>query len=235
MRILIIRHGDPDYERDSLTEKGWREVELLAERLEKTEINDFYVSPLGRARDTAQPTLKRHKKSALICDWLQEFPPQIQRPDKGGEKTITWDWLPQDWTADARYFQAEEWYKTEIMQAGNVEAAYRHVTEGLDRVLAEHGYVREGKLYRAEKSNRETIAFFCHFGLECVLLSHLMNVSPHDFMASCLCSTLLCNYPDYRGTPSGKGGFPHEQLWGYFPSVCWRGRFFLSGKILRNL
>lgn len=35
MRILIIRHGDPDYERDSLTEKGWREVELLAERLEK--------------------------------------------------------------------------------------------------------------------------------------------------------------------------------------------------------
>lgn len=178
MRVLIIRHGDPDYERDSLTEKGWREVELLAERLEKTEINDFYVSPLGRARDTAQPTLKRHKKSALICDWLQEFPPQIQRPDKGGEKTITWDWLPQDWTADVRYFQAEEWYKTEIMQAGNVEAAYRHVTEGLDRVLAEHGYVREGKLYRAEKSNRETIAFFCHFGLECVLLSHLMNVSP---------------------------------------------------------
>ena len=107
---------------------------------------------MGRARDTAQPTLKRYKKSALICDWLQEFPPQIQRPDKGGEKTITWDWLPQDWTADVRYFQAEEWYKTEIMQAGNVEAAYHHVTEGLDRVLAEHGYVREGKLYRAEKS-----------------------------------------------------------------------------------
>ena len=234
MRILIIRHGDPDYERDSLTEKGWREVELLAERLEKTEINDFYVSPLGRARDTAQPTLKRHKKSALICDWLQEFPPQIQRPDKGGEKTITWDWLPQDWTADARYFQAEEWYKTEIMQAGNVEAAYRHVTEELDRVLAEHGYVREGKLYRARVRPGNHCLFLSFRAGMCASVSP-DECFPHDFMASCLCSTLFCNYPDYRGTPSGKGGFPHEQLWGYFPSVCWRGGFFLSGKILRNL
>ena len=27
MKILIIRHGDPDYAADSLTEKGWREAE----------------------------------------------------------------------------------------------------------------------------------------------------------------------------------------------------------------
>ena len=33
MRFLIIRHGDPDYEKDSLTEKGWREAALLADRL----------------------------------------------------------------------------------------------------------------------------------------------------------------------------------------------------------
>lgn len=26
MRILIVRHGDPDYEIDSLTEKGWGEA-----------------------------------------------------------------------------------------------------------------------------------------------------------------------------------------------------------------
>lgn len=30
MRLIIIRHGDPDYERDSLTQKGWREAEPLA-------------------------------------------------------------------------------------------------------------------------------------------------------------------------------------------------------------
>ena len=33
MRILIVRHGDPDYEIDSLTEKGWGEAGHLAERL----------------------------------------------------------------------------------------------------------------------------------------------------------------------------------------------------------
>ena len=35
MKLLIVRHGDPDYEKDSLTEKGWREAEYLAEKLEK--------------------------------------------------------------------------------------------------------------------------------------------------------------------------------------------------------
>ena len=39
MRILIIRHGDPDYENDTLTQKGWREADLLAKRLAKIGIN----------------------------------------------------------------------------------------------------------------------------------------------------------------------------------------------------
>ena len=30
MNIYIIRHAEPDYEHDSLTEKGWREAELLS-------------------------------------------------------------------------------------------------------------------------------------------------------------------------------------------------------------
>ena len=29
MKLLIVRHGDPDYDIDSLTEKGWKEVEYL--------------------------------------------------------------------------------------------------------------------------------------------------------------------------------------------------------------
>ena len=47
-----------------------------------------------------------------------------------------------------------------------------------DQLLAAHGYVREGKRYRAERSNRDTLVFFCHFALGSVLLSHLLNVSP---------------------------------------------------------
>ena len=55
---------------------------------------------------------------------------------------------------------------------------YDHVIEEFDRFLAEHGYVREGAHYRVEKESDETVTFFCHFGISCVLLSHLWNVSP---------------------------------------------------------
>ena len=59
MRILIVRHGDPDYSIDSLTETGWKEAKLLAARLSKIDIKDFYVSPLGRAQDTLKPTMEK--------------------------------------------------------------------------------------------------------------------------------------------------------------------------------
>lgn len=59
MRLLFIRHGEPDYEKDSLTEKGFREAEYLAEYLAGEKIDTCYVSPLGRAKDTAAPTLKK--------------------------------------------------------------------------------------------------------------------------------------------------------------------------------
>ena len=42
MRIMIIRHGDPDYEIDGLTEKGKREAQLLADRLVREDITRVY-------------------------------------------------------------------------------------------------------------------------------------------------------------------------------------------------
>lgn len=179
MRLLIIRHGDPDYEKDSLTEKGWREAALLADRISKLDVAAFYVSPLGRARDTASLTLKKMNREAVTCDWLQEFWPRINRPDAAGvRKTLAWDWLPEDWTKEESYFRRDRWAETDVMREGGVGEAYEKVIRGFDQVLAGHGYVREGEYYRAERPNKDTIVFFCHFGLECVLLSRLMNVSP---------------------------------------------------------
>ncbi|MCQ2507154.1 MAG: histidine phosphatase family protein [Dorea sp.] len=177
MRLLIIRHGDPDYSIDSLTPEGWKEAELLSERLMKTKIDHYYVSPLGRAKDTASLTLKKKGEEAIECDWLQEFPPRIWRPDVTEKKMIPWDWLPEDWTKDPKHYDYEEWCKTDIMKEGEVEKTFSYVTEKFDELLAKHGYVREGNLYRVEKANTETIAIFCHFGLECVLLGHLLGIS----------------------------------------------------------
>lgn len=55
---------------------------------------------------------------------------------------------------------------------------YDYVTKNFDALLAEHGYERCGNLYHVTKANTDTLAFFCHFGLECVLLSHLLGISP---------------------------------------------------------
>ena len=43
MKLLIIRHGDPDYKNDTLTEKGWREAEYVAEMLSDRDITEFYT------------------------------------------------------------------------------------------------------------------------------------------------------------------------------------------------
>ena len=178
MKLLIVRHADPDYSIDSLTEKGWREAEYLSQRLSKLTVKDFYVSPLGRAKDTASLTLEKIGRTAVECKWLREFMPSINRPDRAERSHIAWDWLPQDWTVDERYYSADSWWDTEIMREGQVGEEYRWVTENFDRLLAEHGYRRDGNLYQAEEANNDTLVFFCHFGLECVLLAHLLHVSP---------------------------------------------------------
>ena len=176
MRILLIRHAEPDYAVDGLTEKGKREAALLAERIARMEISEFYVSPLGRARDTAAPTLEKTGRTAQVCDWLQEFPTKVCRPDRPDRGSVAWDWLPQDWTARENFFRYDTWY--EEPEFREVKAEYLRVTEALDALLAAHGYERDGFLYRAVRPNRQTLALFCHFGIAAALMSHLMNVSP---------------------------------------------------------
>ncbi len=178
MKILIIRHGDPDYEIDSLTEKGRREAALLAEKLSHEKIHAFYVSPLGRAKLTASYTLDKMGRTGKECPWLREFHAPIMKPNRPDKPTIPWDWLPEDWTEEPRYFSPYHWFETDVMKEGRVKEEYDLVVSALDELLSTHGYERSGNLYKAVAPNEDCIAFFCHFGLECVLLSHLLNISP---------------------------------------------------------
>lgn len=131
MRILIIRHGDPDYEHDSLTPKGWKEAEYLSDRISKMDIAAFYVSPLGRAKDTASLTLKKMNRTATECPWLREFAPTIQRPDVTDRRMISWDWLPQDWTKEEEFYRRDLWYTQENMKEGKVKEEYDWVRSGM--------------------------------------------------------------------------------------------------------
>ncbi len=242
MRLIMIRHGDPDYERDSLTEKGWKEASLLAERISRLPVKDFYVSPLGRARDTASLTLERMGQTASVCPWLREFAPQIMRPDAGGHTTISWDWLPEDWRVVEEFYRRDLWTTPQIMQEAaatdpetgevrtGIREEYNWVVQGLDKLLAEHGYVREGELYRTERANRDTLVFFCHFGVECVILSHLLGVSPmvlwHGTAAAPTSVTTLYTEERRRGKASfrmtGFGDISHLYAAGEEPAFAAR-------------
>ena len=46
-KLIIVRHGDPDYEKDSLTEKGFREAELLSDRIAKLDIKKVMIVSFG--------------------------------------------------------------------------------------------------------------------------------------------------------------------------------------------
>ena len=134
MKLVIVRHADPDYSIDSLTPTGWKEAELLSERLVKTPADAYYVSPLGRAKDTASLTLKKLGRTAETKEWLREFSPRIVKPGMDRSTSI-WDWLPEIWTKELRYYDPEEWYHTDAMRSVNAEQEYKWVTKEFDRLL----------------------------------------------------------------------------------------------------
>lgn len=213
MRILIVRHGDPDYEHDSLTEKGWREADYLSDLIYKmdSEHKDgntyYYSSPYGRAWNTASQAMKKLDRTAEVLPWIREFDIMIDRPDDTTRKRIPWDWLPQDWTQDQRFYHGDQWFKNERMEGGNVGEEYRKVTDQFDALLAKHGYRREGgNYYIVEKPNHDTIVLFCHFGVESVLLSHIWGVSPmvvwHGFCAQPSSVTTIVTEERRKGVAS---------------------------------
>ena len=58
MRIIFIRHGEPDYRNDCLTETGREQALLAAERIQGEGIEEIWSSPLGRAYETAEAASK---------------------------------------------------------------------------------------------------------------------------------------------------------------------------------
>ncbi len=178
MRLLIIRHAEPDYAHNCLTPSGEEEAAALARCIENYHIDDCYTSPMGRALLTAKPCLETLGKRAGTLDWLREFSYPFKRPDDMPCNTICWDWLPRCWADEPAYAQEDAWLETPLFASSVIPEKYRWVSGELDRLLASYGYRREGHLYRAEASNHKTVALFCHFGVESVLLGHLLNIPP---------------------------------------------------------
>ena len=194
MRILLIRHGEPDYVHDVLTQKGQREAQLLSRQLVREHIEDFYLSPLVRAQETALPTLQACGKEGETLPWLREFttaldlnkypefrsffPDSAPAPDGSYIRPILWDMIPAALVSDPSYLSTDNWKNSPLVRKTDAYDRYTQVGRGLDEILARYGYERDGQLYRTAQGTDKTIAFFCHFGVTCVMLSWLFNISP---------------------------------------------------------
>lgn len=180
MKLLIIRHGNPDYAHDTLTEKGWEEARALAVRLKEYHIDHIYVSPLGRAQDTARPTAEAIGIQPVVMDWLREFPAGIKTPQRP-EGTCPWEMHPLNWSAKPGLNGRESWKMTEPFAESRCPEVFEHIGASFDALLAEHGYTRDGDIYHMDPEkapNHKTLAFFCHQGLGLALFSHIVGLSP---------------------------------------------------------
>ena len=177
MRILLIRHAEPDYTVDSLTPKGRVEAELLSRRLVHYNIRDFYVSPLGRAKDTAAYTLEKLNRTAEALPWLAEFRGRCVDPETGMQR-LPWDLPPRVWSALPGARDVSTWADAPLFEGSDVKAVWQETVDGVHALLARYGFRKDGPVWRCESNSRDTLALFCHFGISMAVLGVLTDCSP---------------------------------------------------------
>lgn len=176
MRIIFIRHGEPDYERDCLTPLGHLQARAAAERLQSEGVEALYSSPMGRARETARYAADQLGLPVTILDFMRE---------------LRWDGHPWD-TADA--LPALGWDLTDPLWPAHPLYADNRVVQSVERVetgtdewLRSLGYVREGIYYRCQRpdSGQHTVALFCHGGSSSAAMGRILHL-PFPYVCAAL-------------------------------------------------
>ena len=183
MKLIFIRHGDPDYAHDSLTDKGKIEAKALAAYLKDKKIDYVYMSPLNRAQETASYYLKETNKEGLTEPWLKEFAYLIKHEN---EVKCPWDFDVSYLNSFDEAYDNSRWKELPFFKESEVPEKYDEVVKEFDKLLAKHGYVRNGRHYDVINSNKDVLVFFCHLGVMMVLMSHLMSL-PYLVLAQHIC------------------------------------------------
>ena len=84
MILYIVRHGDPNYKDDCLTEAGRLQAEAVGKRIAASGINEIYSSPMGRAKETAEPAARLLGLDIKIEDWSHEVKDERLTPFPDG-------------------------------------------------------------------------------------------------------------------------------------------------------
>ena len=181
MLLYIIRHGDPDYATDSLTERGWAQAEAVGKRLAASGIDRVFSSPMGRAKQTAEPTCRLLGLDYSIEEWSHEIGDEHRLtpyPD-GNLKSVSLvdrvD-LRRGGAVDLDYAHA---FDAPGFSESGMQDALDKISAGARDFLARLGYVEEDGVYRITEPNDDKVALFCHAGLGRILIGYLLHIPLH--------------------------------------------------------
>ena len=210
MRIIFVRHGHPNYERDCLTELGHLHAAAAADRLAGEGIEKIYSSTCGRAYETAEHVARKQGLDIVKCDFMREISWGSSDGSPMKFNGHPWNTVDDMVANDASILQPD-WFEKEPFAGNKLVNDIQMIADATDAWLESLGYKREGKYYRACNMNRNdnatnnqrpnTVAAFGHGGASAAIISHIFNL-PFPFVCSVM-------GPDYTGItvvsfPDGK-------------------------------
>lgn len=185
MLLYIIRHGIPDYTTDTLTELGWKQAEAVGKRIANSKIDRIFTSPMGRARQTAEPACRLLGLEATVEEWTREIDDEgyTTYPD-GKRKSLCV--LPN--TVARRTDELElpfsRSFECRAVAASGMKARYDDIWEKGNEFLERLGYREEGGVFRILRPNEEKVALFCHALFGMTWISQLLRIPFHMMWTS---------------------------------------------------
>lgn len=176
MRIVFVRHGEPNYEKDCLTERGHEQAKIAAERLRNEDITEIYASPLGRAMETAGYTSELLGLPIKKLDFMEEIYWALGDGPLYGPGH---PWMTVDEMAlKGIDLNRPDWRESPFFKTNRVLECVDRIDKGIDEWLESLGYVRNGFYYdhKTEEKEHRTVALFSHGGSSSVAMGHILNL-----------------------------------------------------------
>jgi len=177
MRIVFVRHGEPNYEKDCLTETGQLQAQAAARRLLEEQIGEIYASPLGRAAETAAAAAEVLGLPVKTLDFMRELHWGSVDGSPLFAKGHPWE-IADEMARRGWDLTRPDWREYPDFSNNIVTAEADEVARKTDEWLLSLGYERNGAYYRCIRPDdrQATVALFSHGGSSAAAMGHILNL-----------------------------------------------------------
>ena len=187
MLLFYVRHGDPIYSPDSLTDLGLRQAEAVGKRLAMHGIDEIYASTSTRAIQTATPLSQIVKKEIVQLDWCNESHAWGEFTCTIGNNThwiFGFEEMRKLMNSPEITALGEKWYEHKAFSE-NAGKGVKRIAKESDDFFKSLGYLhnREDHTYKAVQPNNKRVALFAHQGFGLAFLSSVLDI-PYPLFAT---------------------------------------------------